>query len=111
MIGEGPQYRIDSSKYFVVSVNLLGNGLSFSPTTLGGLGEWYPKTTVTYHDNARIQRRLLEELGVKRLKMIYGFSMGAMQALEWAVQFPDMVEGGAYCTLAVTMISDVGCIG
>jgi len=93
MIGEGANYRIDSSKYFVVSVNLLGNGLSFSPTTRNGLGARFPKTTVTYHDNARLQRMLLQELGVETLAMIYGFSMGAMQALEWAVQFPDKVKG------------------
>merc|ERR1740121_3607815 len=89
LLAEGPAQRFDTSRYFVVTVNMLGNGLSYSPTTPGA--KW-PLCGLTYHDNAQAQRLLLASLGVERLALIYGFSMGAMLALEWAVQFPKQVS-------------------
>ena len=44
-------------------------------------------------DNVRVQQRLLAEVfGVERVKLVYGFSMGAQQAFHWAALFPDRVE-------------------
>lgn len=101
----GPEKRFDSSRYFVITVNMLGNGLSFSPTTPGS--KW-PIGGVTYNDNARAQRLLLASLGVDRLALIYGFSMGAMLALEWAVQFPKQVSSVvAVCGSAKTVPANV----
>lgn len=88
----GPGKRFDTSKYFVIALNLLGNGLSYSPTT-PDTGNKYPRCTVTYHDNVKLQKMIVSDLGIKRLALIYGFSMGAMTAFEWAVQFPEMVAG------------------
>ena len=84
---------LDPSKYFVIIPNLFGNGLSSSPSNTPWplLGDRYPD--VTYHDAVRVQQRLLAEVfGISRVKLVYGWSMGAMQAYHWAAAFPDLVE-------------------
>jgi len=84
---------LDPAKYFVVIPNLFGNGLSSSPSNTPWplVGDRYPQ--VTYHDAVRVQQRLLSEVfGVRRVRLVYGWSMGAMQAYHWAVAFPDLVE-------------------
>ena len=48
-------------------------------------------TPVTVRDNVRLQRMLLDHLGVKHLRMAIGGSMGSMVALEWAACYPDYV--------------------
>ena len=98
--------RFDLSKFFVVIVNLFGNGRSYSPTT-PLTGAQYPKSNVKYHDNARAQRMMLQSLGVERIALIYGYSMGGMQALEWAVQFPDSIDRVvAVCASAKTGVAN-----
>jgi homoserine O-acetyltransferase len=47
---------------------------------------------VTIRDMVRAQKRLLDHLGVRRLRLVIGGSIGGQQALEWAVEFPDFVE-------------------
>jgi homoserine O-acetyltransferase len=47
---------------------------------------------VTIRDMVRVQKALIDHLGIKRLKTVVGGSMGGMQAIEWALQFPDMVD-------------------
>jgi len=84
---------LDPTKYFVVIPNLFGNGLSSSPSNTAWplTGDRYPN--VTYHDAVSVQRRLLVEVfGVERVRLVYGWSMGAMQAYHWASMFPDAVE-------------------
>jgi len=87
LIGSGK--RFDPSRYFIITVNMLGNGLSFSPTTPGA--KW-PRRGLTYTDNARAQQLLISSLGIQKLALIYGFSMGAMLALEYCVQHPEAVS-------------------
>jgi homoserine O-acetyltransferase len=69
-----------------------GNGASSSPSNSAmGLGEqgW----VVHHRDNVAAQRQLLRELfGVERIPLIYGWSMGAQQAYQWAVDYPELVE-------------------
>ncbi len=91
MVGEGA--ALDPSKYFIVIPNLFGNGLSSSPsnTPWPDVGTRYPQ--VTLFDAVQVQRRMLHELwGIERVALVYGWSMGAMQAYHWAALFPDAVE-------------------
>ena len=80
----GPGKRFDPSKNFIICANTMGNGISFSPTT-PGIGDKYPRGGITYHDNVKLQSLLVKSLGVEKLALVYGFSMGCMTALEWAV--------------------------
>ncbi|WP_424812993.1 alpha/beta fold hydrolase [Roseococcus sp. YIM B11640] len=95
-----PGGALDPDRYFIVIADLLGNGLSSSPSNTPGT---FP--AVTYHDAVAVQRRLLtEQLRVKRLALVYGWSMGGMQAYHWAACHADMVEraavvcGSAHCS-------------
>lgn len=83
----GAQGVLDPARWFVVIVDMLGNGLSSSPSN----DAFYP-ALVTAADNARAQHRLLQHWGIDRLACVYGWSMGAQQAYHWAAHFPDMVE-------------------
>ena len=88
-----PGGPLDPAKYFIVIPNLFGNGLSSSPSNTPAplTGDRYPD--VTYHDAVRVQQRLLAEVfGITKVKLVYGWSMGAMQAYHWAVAFPELVE-------------------
>lgn len=84
---------LDTSKYFVVIPNLFGNGLSSSPSNTGWplVGDRYPN--VSYHDAVRVQERLLREVfGIEKVALVYGWSMGGMQAYHWASMFGEQVE-------------------
>ncbi len=80
---------LDPRRWCVVLVSQFGNGRSSSPSTSAmGLAEdgW----VLSHADNVRAQRRLLEEVfGVEAPALIYGWSMGAQQALHWAVLEPE----------------------
>lgn len=91
MVREGG--ALDPTKYFIVVINLFGNGLSSSPsnTPWPDVGTRYPD--VTYYDAVHVQRRMLAELwGIEKVALVYGWSMGAMQAYHWAALFPKAVE-------------------
>lgn len=91
MVREGG--ALDPSKYFIVIPNLFGNGLSSSPsnTPWPDVGSRYPD--VSYFDAVHVQRRMLAELwGIDRVALVYGWSMGGMQAYHWAALFPEAVE-------------------
>lgn len=78
---------LDPSRYFIVIPNMLTNGLSSSPSNTPDFPE------VTTYDNVMLQRQMLVELfGIDRLKLVYGWSMGAQQAYQWAVSHPERVE-------------------
>lgn len=92
----GPGRALDPSRYFIVVVNQIGNGLSVSPhNNTGDLGgPNFPKVRIG--DDVRAQHRLLtEHFGIRRLALVVGGSMGAQQTYEWAVRYPDMVERAA----------------
>ncbi|TPQ37459.1 hypothetical protein C2U70_10855 [Bradyrhizobium guangdongense] len=83
---------LDPTRYFIVIPNLFGNGLSSSPSNSGG----GPFPLFSYHDAIAIQRRLLtERFGITKLALVYGWSMGGMQAYHWAARYPDMVQRAA----------------
>jgi homoserine O-acetyltransferase len=83
-----PEHCLDPSRYFIVIPNMFTNGLSSSPSNIEGS---FPE--VTTYDNVMQQRRLMAELfGVDRIKMVYGWSMGAQQAYHWGALFGSDVE-------------------
>jgi homoserine O-acetyltransferase len=90
MMGAGR--ALDPARYFIVVPNLFGNGLSSSPSnTLPPLDRAaFPNLTV--YDNVVCQHRLVtEHLGISRVKLVVGFSMGALQAFQWGALYSDMV--------------------
>ncbi len=89
----GPGRAFDTDRWFVVVVNMFGNGVSSSPSHLpsGSARAVFPRISVV--DNVLAQHRLVtEQLGVERLALVGGWSLGAIQAWHWAAMFPDMVE-------------------
>jgi len=91
LIGEG--MALDPSKYFIIVPNMLGNGLSSSPSNTPAPhdGARFPK--VTFYDQVEQQHRLVtERFGIEKLALVTGWSMGAGQTYQWAVSYPDMVE-------------------
>src|SRR6266581_4257499 len=86
----GADKALDPSKLFLVATELFGNGNSSSPSNTPEPyhGPRFPVTTI--RDNVEAVHRLLtEELGIAHLRAIIGFSMGAEQAFQWAVSYPD----------------------
>ena len=84
---------LDPSRWFIVSINMFGNGLSSSPSNTAPPFDGPRFPPVTVHDNVACQHRLLTEaLGVKRIALVFGWSMAGCQAYEWGAQFPDMVD-------------------
>ena len=91
LIGEG--MALDPRKYFIIVPNLLGNGISSSPSNTPPPFDRARFPNVTIHDNVMLQRRFLSErFGIDRLALALGWSMGAQQAYHWAALFPDKVE-------------------
>jgi len=93
----GPGKCIDTDRYFVICPNILGGCRgttgpnSIQPSTGKPYGADFP--VITVGDMVRVQRRLLEHLGIKRLLAVIGGSVGGHMVLTWATLFPDMVTG------------------
>jgi len=94
----GPGHSIDPERDFIICCNVLGSCYGTTgPTSPAphGHGNWggdFPAVTV--RDIVRSQRRLLDQLGVRGIRLVLGGSLGGMQALEWAIQDP-RVESAA----------------
>lgn len=89
----GPGLALDPAEVCVVATELFGNGRSSSPSTTPPPfdGPRFPVPTI--RDNvAAVHRLLTEELGIGHLRAIVGFSMGAQQAFQWAVDHPGFVD-------------------
>ncbi len=91
----GPGLPLDPTRHFLICANVLGGCKgSTGPASLNPLtGQPYALSfpVITVEDMVRVQKRLLDYLGVKRLLSVIGGSMGGMQALSWSVLFPEMV--------------------
>ncbi len=93
-VGEG--LALDPNKYFIIIPNQFGGGLSTSPHNYEGPHGAADFPELTIGDDVRAQHKLLtEHLGVSRLQLVTGWSMGAQQTYEWAVRFADMVARAA----------------
>ncbi len=95
----GPGKALDPSRYFIIATDQFSNGLSSSPSNTAPpfAGPDFPQIAI--RDNVAATHQLVTELfGIERLTAIVGFSMGAQQALQWAVSHPDMMGAVvAYC--------------
>ncbi len=91
---DGPNARaLDPAKLFLVCTELFGNGSSSSPSNTPEPfhGPRFPVMTI--RDNVEAVHRLLtEQLGIQHLRAVVGFSMGAQQAFQWAVSYPDYMD-------------------
>ena len=84
---------LDPSRWFIVSIDMFGNGLSSSPSNTASPFDGPRFPAVTLHDNVACQHRLLTEaLGVRRIALVFGWSMAGCQSYQWGAQFPDMVD-------------------
>ena len=92
----GPGKAFDTGKYFVICANILGSCYgttgpsSVNPETGKPYGLSFP--LVTIRDMVRTQKELLDHLGIRRVRAITGGSMGGMQAIEWALLYPQLVD-------------------
>jgi homoserine O-acetyltransferase len=96
---------LDPDTYFIIIPNMFGNGLSSSPSNTPEPynGPRFPN--VTAWDNVRAQHRLVTEtFGIRKIRLVTGWSMGALQTFHWGALYPDMVErilpfcGSAKCS-------------
>jgi homoserine O-acetyltransferase/O-succinyltransferase len=88
----GPANVVDTSRYFVILVDAIGNGVSSSPSNSKSQGLLkFPEFTI--RDMVESQHRLTTEvLHLSHLRAVIGLSMGGMQAFEWGVAYPDFTD-------------------
>jgi homoserine O-acetyltransferase/O-succinyltransferase len=89
----GPGKALDPTRQFLIATELFGNGRSSSPSNTPEPfhGPRFPVTNI--RDNVEAVHQLLaHELGVRHLEAVIGFSMGAQQAFQWAVSYPDYMD-------------------
>lgn len=109
----GPGRALDPERDFIVCSNILGScygttgPVSIDPATGAPWFGTFPAITV--RDMVRAQHALATALGVRRVRMVIGGSLGGMQALEWALSYPEMVESVVF--VASTARHSAWCIG
>jgi homoserine O-acetyltransferase len=89
----GPGRAIDPDKHFIICPNLMGNGISSSPSNTPSpqYGPCFP--LVQMWDNIACQRQLLlDRFDINRIALVAGWSMAGCQAYQWGAQYPDMVD-------------------
>ena len=97
----GPGRTINTDNYFVICINVLAGCMGsagpkdIDPRTGSQFGLNFPLITIT--DMVTAQRLVIKHLGITQLFAVIGGSMGAMQTLEWASRYPEMV----YCAIPI----------
>ena len=100
----GPNKLLDTSRYFVITIDALGNGISTSPSNSNlQSGSDFPQVSIA--DMVHSQYRLLvEKLEIQSVFAVIGISMGGMQAFQWIRQYPNFmtkavaVDGSPFLT-------------
>jgi len=110
----GPGKALDTNKYCIILPNQIGNGISTSPHNIDGEQAMQNFPVISIADDVIAQHRLLtEKFAINSLELVTGWSMGAQQALEWAIRYPTMVKrlapiaGTAKCTAHNSLYVDV----
>lgn len=104
----GPGKAIDTNRYFVIASNMLGGcrgttgPCSIDPDTQKPYGSAFPRIMV--EDMVKVQRLLVEKLGIDVLEAVIGGSMGGMQSLQWSVSYPGKVRK-CICIAAAACLS------
>lgn len=94
MIGKGKAF--DTNKFFVICTNILGGcsgttgPSSINPKTQKPYGLSFPVFTI--EDTVKVQKKLLDYLGIKQLYTVAGGSMGGMESMQFAISYPDYVK-------------------
>ncbi len=96
----GPGKAFDTNKYFVICTNILGGcsgttgPSSINPETNKPYGISFPVFTI--EDTVKVQKKLLDYLGIKSLYCVAGGSMGGMQAMQFVISYPDFVKSAIF---------------
>lgn len=89
----GPGKALDPNNNFIIVPNMLGNGLSSSPSNTAPPFDGANFPLVTIDDNVQLQKRLItEKFGITKIALVVGWSLGALQTFQWGRSYPDMVE-------------------
>ena len=108
----GARHALDPSSDFIVCSNVLGSCYGTTGPTSPRFGPgrpWGPDfPAISVRDMVRLQAQLLGAMGVRRLRLVIGGSLGGMQVLEWAALFPGLVE--AIAPIAVSGRHSAWCI-
>ena len=89
----GKSRALNPNKYFIISINMFGNGLSSSPSNTTNLQHGAKFPEITIWDNIYCQHKLIaEKLKIKKIALVTGWSMAGCQSYQWAAQYPDMVK-------------------
>lgn len=96
LIGEDNYFNYENN--FIICANMLGSCYGSSgPLTKDKddkcFGKNFPETTI--RDNVRAQKLLFDHLGINKIKVVLGGSMGGQQALEWSIMYGDLIESSA----------------
>tara|TARA_B100000686_G_scaffold33990_1_gene35563 strand:- start:1185 stop:2954 length:1770 start_codon:yes stop_codon:yes gene_type:complete len=92
----GPGKYIDTNKFFVISSNVLGSCMGttgpnqINRATNKYWGADFPEISIS--DMVLVQSKLIEHLGINKLVSVVGGSLGAYQAIEWGIQFPEKTQ-------------------
>ncbi|KZT52217.1 homoserine acetyltransferase [Calocera cornea HHB12733] len=100
----GEEHTLTPAKYFIILVGMLGGGESSSPSNSKAPYDGPRFPPIMLADQVAAQKKLVDSFGIQKLWAVTGYSMGAMQSYQWAVQFPSFVQhiiptsGSARCS-------------
>ena len=91
---------IDTNKYFVICTNVLGGCAgSTGPKEINAMNNSHFGTdfpSITIRDIVKVQKYLIDALNIEKIFAVVGGSMGAMQVLQWTIDYPDKLENAIH---------------